>query len=107
MSGTTHLSDRVATLETEVATLKQQHQADDTTIQGLQTQMDQVQQQLAAVQQQLDAPKPQAGTPGLQDTAGDLAALDAWLQAQTGVSLEYQLQRMCAQFYGNPLMPPS
>jgi uncharacterized coiled-coil protein SlyX len=45
--------------------------------------------------------------PTQQDTTADLAALDAWLTAQTGVGLEYQLQRMCIQFYGAPPMPPS
>jgi peptidoglycan hydrolase CwlO-like protein len=99
------MQSQVAALEsgrqTDQATIAQ----DQATIAQLQSQMDQVQQQLASVQQQLADRSGQA--PALQDTAGDLAALDAWLQAQTGVSLEYQLQRMCAQFYGNPLMPPS
>lgn len=134
MSGSQHLGDRVAALETtvaaletEIATMQRQHQEDDARIADMQRQLTddaqqlaelgqqlggahqqlgQVQQQLAELQQRVPAART-GEAPALQDTASDLAALDAWLIAQTGVSLEYQLQRMCAQFYGNPLMPPS
>jgi uncharacterized protein YlxW (UPF0749 family) len=94
-SNNAELSQQVAQLQAQVQTLDQQVR-DATTAAA----------EATAAVQQMQAAKP-ADSPVLRDTAGDLASLDAWLIAQTGVSLEYQLQRMCMQFYGNPPMPPS
>lgn len=116
-------TDRIHALETALAESEARYQqlradldrvlggsaADDRT-DRLQAQVDDLGAKLDAVLRRAPARRgatKEGEAPVLQDTAADLAALDAWLVAQTGIGLEYQLQRMCQQFYGNPLMPPS
>ena len=117
MSGTT--ADRLTALEAESVSLQERLLAMETMpppptreeFDALTTRVAALEDKVAtlenAVMSVQNLAPSQTLAPALQDTASDLAALDAWLLAQTGIGLEYQLQRMCQQFYGNPLMPPS